>query len=387
MPEKKIKIAFLTPEYPHSKVKYAAGLGTSVGNLTKALGKQGHSIYVFVYGQNKDDYFIENGIHFYLIGDKNYRFAKWFRYRKHIQHSIQKVISEENIDILEVADWTGISALMRFSIPVVMRFHGSDRYFCYLEGRKQKLKNKLFELLAVRGAVAFIAPTAFAGQLSKKLFKISDKKAIETIHYGLQLENFINDKPTIFETNTVLYIGTLVRKKGVLELPEIFKKVKQKVPTAKLVLIGSDAPDIVTGSSSTWVLMKERFKDINLRDVQYVGKVPYSEVQNYIKNAHVCVFPTFAETLGMVTIESMALQKPVVNSNIGWAQELMEDGKSGFLIHPKAHELYASKIVSLLGNEDLCLNMGKAAKQFVEERFDIDKQAKKNIVFYRSILK
>ncbi|CDF80027.1 glycosyltransferase (GT4) [Formosa agariphila KMM 3901] len=382
----KLKIAFLTPEYPHPEVNHAAGLGTSIGNLTKALAEQGHSIYVFVYGQKQDLEFKEDGIHFYLIEDKS-GFAKWFQYRKHIQRSIQNVIFKENIDVLEVPDWTGISALMKFSVPVIMRFHGSDRYFCYLENRKQKLKNKLFELLAVKAAVAYIAPTAFAGQLSKQLFKISDNKPIATIHYGLQLDNFENDKPKLFKSNTILYIGTIVRKKGVLELPGIFKRVKQEVPNAKLILIGSDAPDILTESPSTWELLKQDFQEEDLKDVQYLGKVPYTEVQTYIKNAHVCVFPTFAETLGMVTIEAMALQKPVVNSNIGWAQELMEDGKSGYLIHPTAHKDYADKIVLLLKDENLCLQIGKAAKQFVEERFDIKKQAYKNIEFYKTVLK
>jgi glycosyltransferase involved in cell wall biosynthesis len=42
-----------------------------------------------------------------------------------------------------------------------------------------------------------------------------------------------------------------------------------------------------------------------------------------MKQAQVCIFPSFAETLGMVTIESMALQKPVVNTSIGWAPELI----------------------------------------------------------------
>ncbi len=378
-----MRIGFITPEYPHFKIKHAAGLGTSIGNLVKALENQGHTICLFVYGQDQDDFFVEKNIHFYLIGDVSYAFGKWYRYRKHIENVVQASINKETLQLIEIPDWTGISAFMSFTVPIVMRFHGSDRYFCHLEGRKQKWKNKLFEYLAVRGAHAYIAPTAFAGQLSKKLFKISDKKSIVTIHHGLQLDRFENLNPVIFNSKTILYLGTLIRKKGVLELPEIFKLVKQQIPDAKLVLIGSDAPDISTGSPSTWKLMKQWFNESYLKDVQYLGKTPYNEVQAFIKNAHVCVFPTFAETFGMVTVEAMALQKPVVHSNIGWAQELMVDGSSGFLIHPKAHELYANKIVTLLQDENLCLNMGEAARQFVEQHFDIKKQVQKNIEFYK----
>ncbi|WP_159023060.1 glycosyltransferase family 4 protein [Formosa sp. L2A11] len=381
-----MKIGFIAPEYPHFKIKQAAGLGTSIGNLVEALSQQGHAIYLFIYGQDQDDYFVENSIHFYLIADVSYRVGKWFRYRKHIQNTTEAVIKKEKIQLIEVPDWTGISAFMKFTVPIVMRFHGSDRYFCHLEGRKQKLKNKLFEQFAIRGASAYIAPTTFAGQLTKRLFKISDHKSIETIYHGLQLDDFNNLSPSLFESKTLLYIGTIIRKKGMLELPHIFKLVKQQVPNAKLILIGSDAPDILTGSPSTWGLMKQRFNDSELEAIQYLGRVPYSEVQTFIKTAQVCVFPTFAETFGMVTVEAMALQKPVVNSNIGWAQELMEDTVSGYLVAPKAHKLYADKISKLLQDENLCLSMGKAARSFVEEHFDIKKQAIKNIEFYKKLL-
>ena len=100
----------------------------------------------------------------------------------------------------------------------------------------------------------------------------------------------------------------------------VFEKVQQKYPKATLLLIGSDSADIKTGSTSTWALIQQRIEEKNLSGVQYLGKMPYSEVKKYIKKTHVCVFPSYAETLGMVTIESMALQKAVVNTNIGWAK-------------------------------------------------------------------
>ncbi|WP_179005951.1 glycosyltransferase family 4 protein [Winogradskyella forsetii] len=381
-----MKIGFITPEYPHPKIKQVAGLGTSIGNLIQALEAKGHTIYVFVYGHSEDDFFVERNIHYYLIGDISYTFGKWYRYRKHIQNVVQDIIRKESLQIIEVPDWTGISAFMKFSVPMVMRFHGSDCYFCHLEGRQQKWKNKLFEHLAVKGANAYIAPTTFAGQLTKSLFKISDQKIIETICHGLQINEFKNLEPSIFESRTMLYMGTIVRKKGVLELSSIFNLVKVQIPDARLIVIGSDASDISTGSSSTWELMKQEIKDSYLKDVEYIGRIPYNEVQTFIKKAHACVFPTFAESFGMVTVEAMALQKPVVNSNIGWAQELMEDGKSGFLVDPKAHQVYADKIITLFQDENLCQRIGKEARRYVELHFNMKNQAVKNIEFYNKIL-
>jgi len=378
-------IAFLTPEYPHAKVAHAAGIGTSIKNLTAALINEGIAVTVFVYGQKTQGIIIENGVIIHLIKNKKYKFLGWFFHRKHIENYCNSVIAKEKITLLEAPDWTGITAFMNFKIPLIIRFHGSDTYFCHLENRKQKRKNFWFEKFAVNGAKAFIAPTQFAGDISRDLFRIKNKE-IKTIHNGVELENFNNNSPETYEEGLILNIGTLIRKKGVLELPEIFSKVRSKFPNAKLVLIGGDSPDKKTEAVSTWSLMQERFKEDDLKNVEYLGKIPYSQVKEYIQKANVCVFPTFAETLGMVTIESMAMQKAVVNSNIGWSEELIIDKESGFLVHPANHKQYAERITELLQNKNLTLEIGKKARSRVEDKFDIKKLVKENIEFYSKVI-
>ena len=378
-------IAFLTPEFPHPKTSNSGGLGTSIKNLAAALVYNGEKVSVFVYGQKSNEVIDDNGITIHLIQQKTYTFATWFFYRKHLQNYLQNVIDKENIDIIEAPDWTGISAFMKFNIPLVIRFHGSDTYFCHLEKRKQKRKNYWLEKIAVNNAKAFIAPTTFAGDLSKKLFHINNKK-IEMIPYGLELGNFSNADPESFDKGLILYIGTVIRKKGVFELPHIFKKVRLNYPDAKLLIIGNDAHDIHSGNASTWELVKNLFDVNDLNNVDYLGKIPYLKVQEFIKKANVCIFPTYAETLGMVTIESMAMHKAVVNSNLGWATELIDDTKNGFLVHPSNHELFANRIITLLKDEKLNSTIANNARLKVETTFDITKLVQKNLDFYKKML-
>ncbi|WP_281322647.1 glycosyltransferase family 4 protein [Flavobacterium aestivum] len=378
-------IAFLTPEYPHERILYAAGIGTSIKNLVVALIKKGIQVSVFVYGQDEDVVFLEEGVKIHLIKNQKYKGFGWYFHRKYIQNYLNKYIVSDTIDLVEAPDWTGITAFMNLKVPVVIRFHGSDTYFCHLEGRKQKLKNFWFEKWAINKAKAFIAPTYFAGELSMKLFGIKDK-TIQTIHHGLELDQFQNMNPSVYEKGLILYIGTIIRKKGVLELPAIFKRVRDKFPDAQLVLIGSDSFDVQTNSKSTWELVQHEFDKEDLNHISYLGKIPYQEVKEYLKKAHVCIFPTFAETLGMVTIESMALQKSVVNSSIGWAQELIVDGESGYLVSPKDHDRFADKIVGLLQDDFLCSIIGKAARIKVDTVFNIEKIVGQNVDFYKSII-
>ncbi|ULC60579.1 glycosyltransferase family 4 protein [Flaviramulus sp. BrNp1-15] len=381
-----MKIGFITSEYPHPQVSHAAGIATSIKNLAVTLVKKGIDVTVFVYHQNQSEVISDNGVEIHLIKKEKYKLLTWYFYRKYIQKYVNTVVKEKGISILEAPDWTGITAFMKFYVPLIIRFHGSDAYFCKLENRKQKFKNFLFEKLALKRAKAFIAPTTYAGIETRKIFGL-DKNKIKTIHYGLQLENFANIKPEVYSHNVILYIGTVIRKKGVFELAEIFNKVIEVNPNAQLIMIGNDSPDVKTGAASTFELIESIFSKKALKQVNYLGKKPYTEVKQYINNAHVCVFPSFAETLGMVTIESMAMQKPVVNTSIGWAQEIIDDGMNGYLAHPSNIDLYSKRILNLLKNPDLCLQLGKAARQKVEVRFNIEKNADINIAYYKSVLK
>jgi glycosyltransferase involved in cell wall biosynthesis len=162
--------------------------------------------------------------------------------------------------------------------------------------------------------------------------------------------------------------------------------VRRQHPDARLVLIGGDSYDIATQSQSTWQLLQQEFQEEDLKKVSYLGKVPYQEVHEYIKRAQLCVFPSFAETLGMVTIESMAMQKPVVNSDIGWANELIIDGESGFLVHPKNHIQYAAKINSIIEDSELTKQLGENARKRVESIFNIQKIVVENIDLYSEII-
>lgn len=379
-------IGYITSEYPHPEVSHAAGIATSIKNLATSLIKQGVKVTIFVYHQSKEAVIEAEGVTIHLIKKQSFKFFTWYYYRKQLQSYINRIIVEENIDLIEVPDWTGITAFMRLKAPLVIRFHGSDAYFCKLDGRRQKFKNFVFEKLALKKAKAFIAPTTYAGEETAKIFGLNRDK-IKTIHYGLELDQFVNAHPEQFHHKSLLYIGTIIRKKGVLELAEVFNQLVQKEPEAQLILIGGDSNDIKTGSNSTYQLMQNIFSEQAKKNVTYLGKIPYSEVQSHIKKAHVCTFPSFAETLGMVTIESMALKKPVVNTSIGWAQELIDHGKSGYLVHPTQILSYTDHILQLFNDIDLCQSIGKEARIKVENTFDINSLVKTNIDFYQSIIK
>tara|TARA_R110002050_G_scaffold74772_4_gene160164 strand:+ start:68436 stop:69578 length:1143 start_codon:yes stop_codon:yes gene_type:complete len=379
-----MKIAFLTPEYPHFKTGGAGGIGTSILNLSKALSDLGHVISILVYEQNEDDYFTEDNIHFYKIKNIKVKGLSLILTQKKVEKLINSLYDSGKIDIVEAPDWTGFTSFISTKCPLVLREHGCDTYFCYLDNRKVKFKNKFLEQRALKKAAGIISVSAYTGNLTKELLSL--KRDFIVIPNGVDISLF---KPKEKDTGnlSILYFGTLIRKKGVLELPKVFNLVYETNKKVELILVGKDSGDIKTGLPSTWQLMKPLFNEQSIKNVKYIGAVDYSKIQDLIQEATVCVFPTFAEALPISWLEAMAMGKAIVASDIGWANEVIEDGKEGFLVHPTHHKKYAERILELLDNDKKQNQFGVAARKRVKVQFSNDVVAKRSVKFYKGILK
>lgn len=380
-----MKIGFLTPEFPHPEMGASGGIGTSIYNLAKGLVELGHDVSVIIYGQKADEIVIKDNITFYKVKNIKVKgFSRWLTQKK-IQRLLNSLVKTGKLDLVEAPDWTGITARIKPNCPVVIRLNGSDTYFCHLDQRPVKFLNRIQEQLAMRNADGLLSVSQYTAEVTQQLFGI--KRQFEIIPNSIDLGKFQKDEKITEQPNTILYFGTLIRKKGLLELPLIFNEVIKQNPEAKLILIGRDASDVISGNSSTWQLMKPLFSTEAQKNVTNLGSVPYAEMAQHINAATVCVFPTFAEALPVSWIEAMAMQKAIVASSIGWAPEVIDDAVNGFLVHPKSHQLYADKIVTLLNDVSLRNEFGLKARQKVSQKFSIEVVANQSVAYYQKLLK
>ncbi|MBK0370724.1 glycosyltransferase family 4 protein [Flavobacterium agrisoli] len=380
-----MKIAFLTPEYPHPETGNSGGIGTSIKNLAKGLLQEDCQVRVLVYGQKEDAFFEDEGIVIQQIRNVKFKGLSWFLTRKKITKIINQLHKENKIEVVEAPDWTGITSFIQpKKCPIVIRLNGSDTYFCHLDHRPVKWINKFHEKRALQKADALLSVSQFTADETNRVFGL--QKEFTIIPNAIDSDVFQKDETVTEVMQTILYFGSIIRKKGLLELPFIFNKVIENNSKAKLVLIGKDVPDIISGSSSTWEMMKGLFSEKALANVCYLGSVPYHEIQNYIAESAVCVFPSFAEALPVSWIEAMAMQKAIVASNIGWATDVMEDGVNGFLVNPKNHEAYANQINKLLFNEEQRQQFGIAAREKVHQKFNISVVAEQSLAFYKKVI-
>lgn len=377
-----MKIGYLTPEYPHPKTGNYGGIGTSLKNLAAGLTRKGHQVVIVVYGQKADGILYDENVEIYTVKNRKLKGISWWLTQKKVQRLLLDLFKQGKIELVEAADWTGFTSFINTPFPLGLRLHGSDTYFCHMEKRPVKRFNYFLEKRAYRRADYILSVSAFTARLSNELFLQNRKYTV--IHNGIDIQRF-SDETFWTEEPVVLYFGALIRKKGVLEIPFIFKHVWQKNPQAKLVLVGKDVKDYKT-QTSTWELMKKDFGDETIQHVTYLGSVPYSEIKNYIRQSGVCIFPSFAEAFPVSWLEAMSMQKAIVASDIGWAKEVIEDGVSGFLTDPTQHKQFADKILELLSDTDKNKKIGKEARLRVIGQFDAELIAEENIKFYQSIL-
>lgn len=380
-----MKIAFLTREYPHPSCNHSAGIGTSIYNLSKALLQVGQEVRVLVYGQNQDELFEDGGVIVQKIKNRKFKGLSRLLTQKKIEKLIDQLYNDHKVDIVEAPDWTGITSFIQpKKCPVIIKLHGSDTYFCKLEKRPLKNKNYRYERRALAKADGHLSVSQFTANKTNTFFKLDINFTI--IPNGIDTGYFQPKEKKQTSTKKILYFGTLIRKKGVLDLPQIFNLIIDEEPEAELILIGGDAPDVKTGETSTWKLMQALFSEAALTKTTYKGKVPYDEVQPYLQDADVCVFPSYAEALPVSWLEAMAMQKAVLASAIGWGSEVIEDGVSGLLVHPSNHKKFADSIMRIFKDNNLKTSLEENARKRVLDNFDSRLIAKKSVEFYNSIL-
>ncbi len=374
-------IAFLTPEYPDATTGKSGGLGTSISNIAKALFNKGITVSVIIPYQDKSEVINRDGIQIFKIAQKKYPIANWYFYKKAVAEIINQFIAAYKIDVIEAPDWTGISAFMNLDCPITVRLNGSDAYFCHIDNRPQKKKNFYLEKLNLQNATGLLSASSYTAQITKKVFNMN--REFTTIHNAIDAQSFLPQGQEL--ENQILYFGTVIRKKGVLDLAVAFNKLIELRPESQLIFLGKDTTDYKT-QSSTVVLVKSMLTVKASKQTTFIEEVPYHEVKEYLSKATVICLPSYAEAYPMTWLEAMSMEKALVTSDIGWAQEMMVHGETGFMVHPSKHADMTAYLKRMLDDKVLRIQMGKNARKRVKEHFSTDVIVEQNIFYYKELL-
>lgn len=200
--------------------------------------------------------------------------------------------------------------------------------------------------------------------------------------WGVDLRLFNPDGPLAAVpegSEVILFVGRLVEQKGVRQLLRAFQLIKESQPEATLAFIGD-------GPLAREITEFARSHGIDNR-VQLLGSLPNCDLPHYFRAAKVVVVPsltvpTWAEQVGMVSIQSMACGTPVVTTRSGSISEFIEDGVSGLLVPERDPRALADAVLRLLCDEPFRNSLAISGRAYAERHYD----AAANVAIVQDVL-
>ena len=154
-------------------------------------------------------------------------------------------------------------------------------------------------------------------------------------------------------------IGRLMKSKGTSELLDSVQIIKNKYPNTKFTFVGS---------------YEGNFKTIvdGLVDRGIIDYVPYQkDVRVFIQESNAIIHPSYHEGMSNVLLESAAIGRPILASNIPGCKEIVDDGTTGFLFEPKNVDSLVDAIIRFVSlTYEKRLKMGRLSREKVEKQFD-----------------
>lgn len=161
------------------------------------------------------------------------------------------------------------------------------------------------------------------------------------------------------------FCGRLVRDKGIKELVDGFKQIKQRYTNSsniKLFVIGSgEARDSISAELMDYIN--------NRADIIHVDRVEYTDIYKYFALFSVMVLPSYREGFGMVTIECAAMRVPAIVSKSTGCIDSIEENKTGIYCDITAESI-AEQIDYMMTNPKIRKEMGEYARNIVVELYD-----------------
>jgi glycosyltransferase involved in cell wall biosynthesis len=302
---------------------------------------------------------------------------------------VRKVVKNGNFDLVHShlihADlWMSIlKRLGSVKSPIVSTKHGYDELFISKNGfDASKIKSNLYYKVCKFSEKKIKRSFAVSRGL-RGLFVdsgICKAENIFTIHHGFDLPNINHHKNCEFRfsTNQIILLGRIIPFKGHKLAIESLIKVKQKKSDFKLLIIGHGDEDLIED-------LKKMISDNDLNEnVMFLGYK--SNIYDYLNNSDVMLVPSIAEGFGLIFLEAMNAELPIIGFDVPATNEIIEHNVSGRIVPAYNTSIMANEIINLLENNDLNQKLSLGAKHKLLDYFCLDRMVSETINFYENAL-
>lgn len=397
-------ICFICREYPPSL--RGGGIASYIKEMAKSLSNAGHKVTVICASDDtrKESQYKDGNINIIRLKGGNFiipqvekktfirRFRSLYRFHSYRKRIKEAVLSLEKVDIIEVAEFGAESYYIQdIGIPVVTRLHAPTLLDFATKGRaKLSLHNAPFywqglqELKLIQsGKYTTSCSSALKEWVVQNTSKCSED--IEVIYnpiscssWSAQLEHpHINTNKN--QIRTILCVGTICETKGCEDLAKACKLLHEQNPslTFNVKFIGK--------MGNFAYKLQHRYG--NECWFQIIGKVEREKLMKIYGEADVVCIPSWWENMPMVCLEAMICGSIVIGSNSGGMSEIIENGKSGFLLSPRQPQDWANKILEVFNmNDKNREQMITAAQQRIKTTFDTEVIVPQIIQYYKNVI-
>lgn len=176
---------------------------------------------------------------------------------------------------------------------------------------------------------------------------------------GVNLEEFKFESLSDFKNINFIFIGRIMKEKGVDELFYVIEEIKKEYKNINFLILGK---------------LEENYKN-KLKEMEEKNLLKYygvkKDVREFIKLSHCCILPSYHEGMSNALLECASMGRALITSNIPGCKEAVVDGKSGFLTEVRNKEDLKEKVLKYINstNNDK-KKMGLASRKHIENNFD-----------------
>ena len=387
-----MRILMLSWEYPPRVV---GGIARVVHDLSHRLITDGHDVTVVTYRDGNVPYFEnDSGVKVYRVDNfmiQPNNFIDWIMQLNFnmIAKTGEIIANEGSFDVIHAHDWLVAYAAKTlktsYNIPLVSTIHATEAGRNNgIREEQQKYINDTEWMLTYESSEVIVNSNYMKNEL-QRLFGLPFEK-INVVPNGVSASNFtvterdydFRRKYAMDNEKIILFMGRLVYEKGVQNLVAAMPKILDNYHDAKLIIAGKGG---MLGE------LQNQVNNLGLGNkVYFTGHLSPKQVQKMYKCADVSVFPSTYEPFGIVAIEAMLSGIPIVVSDIGGLNEIVEHGVTGMKSYAGNANSLADSILALLFDHKLCDSIVKNAKQKVKTQYNWTKIAQDTHFTYQKAI-
>mgnify|MGYP006291416743 CR=1 FL=1 len=360
------------------KITFLAG-GSSIHTVrwVNAMSVRGHDVSLITIHKEGLNNFNKK-VQIYTLPIKN-------NLGYYLNHPIAKrIVNKIKPDIINTHYASGYGTLSRLINykPTLLSVWGSDVYdFPYQSRMKKNILTKNLK------SATEIASTSHA--MKEQTEKFINNKTIHVTPFGINLNKFkpFNKKDNS-QTINIGIIKTLTKKYGIKYLIKAVRILLNKLDSENRFSLKEKIRLTIVGDGEEKEYLINLTKKLEIDDItDFVGRIPYNQVSEYLNSFDIFCVPSLQESFGVAAVEASACGLPVIASNVGGLPEVIEDGVTGYIIPPKDAEKLSDKLYDLVIDKEKRKCLGERGYDRVKRLYDWNKNVDKMEEIYRSLVK